>query len=105
MRCAVWIVALVAGLSPAPAFASQASNAAFELYRAGKYEAAIAAGEAANDGEAVAVAARAAFAQANLSEMPCLPCLQRVEASRAPLVDARYGASGRLRLSGGGRGL
>jgi tetratricopeptide (TPR) repeat protein len=70
---------LLAGLSGAAAFASETSKAAFELYRTGKYEAAIMAGEAAGDGESLAVAARAAFAEANLGETPCLPCLQRVE--------------------------
>jgi tetratricopeptide (TPR) repeat protein len=75
----VWIAALIGCLSSAPAFSSEASKAAFELYRTGKYEAAIASGETAGDGEALAVAARAAFARANLSDVPCLPCLQRVE--------------------------
>ncbi|HEY4264678.1 MAG TPA: hypothetical protein VGM72_05125 [Micropepsaceae bacterium] len=58
---------------------SAAEPSPFELYRAGKYEEAIAAGEAANDGNGLAMAARAAFAQANLSDKPCLSCLQRVE--------------------------
>jgi hypothetical protein len=69
---------LVAGLLCGPAIGAEPSP--FELYRAGKYEAAIAAGEAAGDGNGLAVAARAAFAEANLSEKPCLSCLQRVEA-------------------------
>jgi hypothetical protein len=69
---------LVAGLLCSPAMGAEPSP--FELYRAGKYEAAIAAGEAANDGNGLAMAARAAFAEANLSEKPCLSCLQRVEA-------------------------
>jgi hypothetical protein len=56
-----------------------AGVAPFDLYRAGQYEDAIKSGEAANTGQALAVAARAAFAEANLSEMPCMPCLQRVE--------------------------
>jgi hypothetical protein len=60
--------------------ATAAEPSPFELYRAGKYEEAIAAGEAANDGNGLAVAARAAFAEANLSEKPCLSCLRRVEA-------------------------
>jgi hypothetical protein len=60
-----------------PAFGAESP---FDLYRGGKYEAAIAAGQAANDGNGLAVAARAAFAEANLSEKPCLSCLQRVEA-------------------------
>ena len=77
---------------PACAFASAASDAAFELYRTGKYDAAIAAGEAAKDGESLAIAARAAFAEANLSETPCLSCLQRVEvlARRSIALDAAH---------------
>jgi hypothetical protein len=56
-----------------------ADIAPFDLYKAGRYEDAIKAGEATKTGEGLAVAARAAFAEANLSETPCLPCLQRVE--------------------------
>jgi hypothetical protein len=83
-------VFLVALLSCAPARAAETSP--FDLYRTGKYEAAIAAGEAAGTGEGLTVAARAAFAEANLSETPCLICLQRVEAlaRRAIAVDATH---------------
>jgi hypothetical protein len=76
----VWrltVAFLVTGLLCSPAMSAEQTP--FELYRAGKYEAAIAAGEATNDANGLAVAARAAFAQANLSEKPCLSCLQRVE--------------------------
>jgi hypothetical protein len=64
----------------------------FDLYKAGRYEDAIKAGEAANTGQGLAVAARAAFAEANLSEMPCPPCLQRVEtyARRSIALDAAH---------------
>jgi hypothetical protein len=62
----------------APAFA-QETKSPIELYRAGQYEAAIAAGEAANSGEGLAAAARAALAIANLRDVPCAPCLQRAE--------------------------
>ena len=65
-------------LSWVPAWAAETTP--FDLYRAGKYEEAIAAGEALGTGQGLATAARAAFAEANLSEKPCLSCLQRVEA-------------------------
>ena len=83
----VLMASLVAGLLCAPAFAAEITP--FELYRTGKYEAAIAAGEAANTGPDLATAARAAFAEANLSETPCLACLKRVEvlARRSILLD------------------
>ena len=69
-----------------------ADIAPFDLYKAGRYEDAIKAGEAANTGQGLAVAARAAFAEANLSEMPCMPCLQRVEsyARRSIALDAGH---------------
>jgi hypothetical protein len=69
-----------------------AETTPFDLYRAGRYEDAIKAGEAANTGQGLAVAARAAFAEANLSEMPCLPCLQRVEsyARRSIALDSEH---------------
>ena len=69
-----------------------AGIAPFDLYKAGRYEDAIKAGEAANTGQGLAVAARAAFAEANLSEMPCLSCLQRVEtyARRSIALDSAH---------------
>jgi len=69
-----------------------ADSAPFDLYKAGRYEDAIRAGEAAKTGEGLAVAARAAFAEANLSETPCLPCLDRVEtyARRSIALDASH---------------
>ena len=69
-----------------------AGIAPFDLYKAGQYEDAIKAGEAANTGQGLAVAARAAFAEANLSEIPCLPCLQRVEsyARRSIALDSMH---------------
>ena len=84
------VACLVACLWWHPAMSAEPSP--FELYRAGKYEAAIAAGEAANSGNGLAIAARAAFAQANLSETPCLACLQRVEAlaRRSVALDAMH---------------
>ncbi|HEX5278900.1 MAG TPA: hypothetical protein VFW28_02365 [Micropepsaceae bacterium] len=65
-----------------PVFAVHAQDAAtaFEHYQTGDYEGAIRIGEAANNGPGLAVAARAAFAAANLRDTPCLSCLQRVEA-------------------------
>ena len=69
-----------------------ADIAPFDLYKAGRYEDAIKAGEAANTGPGLAVAARAAFAEANLSETPCLACLQRVEtyARRSITLDSMH---------------
>jgi tetratricopeptide (TPR) repeat protein len=71
---------------------AQDAAAAFERYRMGDYEGAIAAGEATRTGEGLTVAARAAFAEANLRDMPCLPCLKRVEelSRRAIMLDPRH---------------
>jgi hypothetical protein len=62
-----------------PSALAQETKSPIELYRAGQYEAAIAAGETANTGEGLAAAARAALAIANLRDAPCLPCVQRAE--------------------------
>ena len=71
---------------------AQTADQAFERYRAGDYQGAIAIGEAAATGAGLAVAARAAFAQANLSDMPCLECLKRVEefAHRSIMLDMNH---------------
>jgi len=68
---------LISGLLCSPALSAETTP--FDLYSAGKYEEAIAAGEAAKTAIGLATAARAAFAEANLSDTPCLACLQRVE--------------------------
>ena len=73
---AVMFAAAFLGL---PAQAQDAATA-FEHYRMGDYQGAVRIGEAANNGPGLAVAARAAFAEANLRDTPCLSCLQQVEA-------------------------
>jgi hypothetical protein len=85
------IASLIAILACAPARAAETTTP-FELYRTGKYEEAIKAGEALGTGEGLATAARAAFAEANLSETPCLACLQRVEtlARRSIALDTMH---------------
>jgi hypothetical protein len=50
-----------------------------ELYAAGKYQSAIAAGIGQNDGAGFAVAARATLAEALMRDAPCLECLRRAE--------------------------
>ncbi len=71
---------------------AQDSTAAFERYRMGDYEGAIATGEAAKTGPGLAVAARAAFAESQLRDLPCLPCLKRVEefARRSIMLDMSH---------------
>jgi hypothetical protein len=51
-----------------------------DLYVKGGYAAAIAAGDARGDAEGLAIAARAALADANLRDAPCLSCLRYAEA-------------------------
>ena len=79
MRCPLGAALTAAAIWSCGSLAFAAETSPFDLYRAGKYEEAIAAGQAAGTGEGLTVAARAAFAEANLSEMPCLSCLRRVE--------------------------
>src|SRR5882672_441591 len=62
------------------ASAAERGNAPMDLYRAGNYEAAVAAGEAEGSGDSLAVAARAVLADANLRDVPCMTCLKRAEA-------------------------
>lgn len=90
-RSAPVLAVLFACLCLSAAHAQDAA-AAFERYRMGDFEGAIATGEAAKTGPALAVAARAAFAEANLRDMPCLPCLKRVEdlARRSIMLDPNH---------------
>ena len=63
------------------AFAGAAQAATpFDLYEQGKYDDAIAAGIAQNDGAGYATAARAALAAETMRSAPCLECLKRAEA-------------------------
>ena len=73
-------VALFTVMSCTSALTIERGNAAMDLYRAGNYEAAVAAGEAEDSGESLAVAARAVLAEANLRDVPCMACLKRAEA-------------------------
>jgi tetratricopeptide (TPR) repeat protein len=76
----------------ASALAVEPGNAPMDLYRAGNYEAAVAAGEAEGSGASLAVAARAVLADANLRDIPCMTCLQRAEAlaRRSTALDTRH---------------
>ena len=68
-----------------PASAQEAA----ELYRAGQYQAAIAAGERTGSADALIAAAQGAFADATLRDAPCAACLQRAHdlAKRAIAAD------------------
>ena len=71
---------------------AQDAATAFQHYQMGDYQGAVSIGEAANNGPGLAVAARAAFAEANLGDTPCLSCLQQVEtlARRSIMLDATH---------------
>lgn len=70
---------------------ADAAESVRDLYVRGDYAAAIRAGEAENAPPALAEAARAAIADAQMQERPCLACLARAEtlARRAVMMDAR----------------
>jgi len=89
MRAVMAVSAFCACISAAHA---QDAAAAFERYRLGDYEGAIATGDAAKTGEGLAVATRAAFAEAQLRDMPCQSCLKRVEdlARRSIMLDMNH---------------
>lgn len=86
---AVLILAIACLGSPVHA---QDADTAFEHYRMGDYQGAIRIGEAVNNGPGLAVASRAAFAEANLRDTPCLSCLQQVEtiARRSIMLDMAH---------------
>jgi hypothetical protein len=67
------------------------SSALFALYAQGHYQDAMRRGEDSHAAEGLAIAARAALADAMTRPEPCLPCLQRAEddARRAIALDTR----------------
>ena len=86
---AVIVACLFAALQFGSAAAAVSSSIKpLDLYVRGDYAAAIEAGEKANDGEGLAVAARAVLAEADLGDAPCLSCLQRAEAYAQRAIDA-----------------
>jgi hypothetical protein len=70
---------------------AHAAGNAYDLYKAGQYEPAIAAGLAQNNAEGFTLAARATLAEAIVRVPPCLDCLKRAEgyARRAIAADAK----------------
>jgi hypothetical protein len=83
---------LSVALSCTPALTAERGKSAMDLYRAGNYEAAVAAGEVEGTGESLAVAARAVLADANLRDAPCMTCLRRAEAlaRRSIALDTKH---------------
>ncbi len=81
---------LGAGAPSQTGAATGAVPSAFDLYAAGKYDDAIAAGLSQNNAQGFVIAARAALAGAQMRDAPCLDCLQRAEgfARRAIAADA-----------------
>jgi hypothetical protein len=79
-----WALALL--LSGVPG--AHAADPLYALYAAGHYEQAISAGEAAHTGAGLALAARAALADAAQRPRPCLACLERAEAFARKAVAA-----------------
>ena len=68
-----WLTGAVFAFLISPAIAATP----LDLYVAGKYQAAIDAGVAQNSAAGLAMASRAALADAMMHETPCLECLQR----------------------------
>jgi hypothetical protein len=85
-------VVLVTIMSCTSALTVERGNAPADLYRAGNYEAAVAAGEAEGNGASLAVAARAVLSDASLRDGPCMTCLRRAEAlaRRSIALDAEH---------------
>lgn len=84
----VFLIALLCALLATPA---EAAESVRDIYVRGDYAGAMREGDAQNTGAALAEAARAAIADAQLRDTPCLECLQRAEnfARRAVALDAR----------------
>jgi tetratricopeptide (TPR) repeat protein len=85
MRAAAAALLMVFALV-APAWAGAQTPDA--LYRAGQYDAAIAAGRAAGDANGYAEAARAELAKERLRDAPCLACLKRAESDARKAIAA-----------------
>jgi len=68
-------------------------NALFALYAQGHYEDAMREGDAANDAPGLAVAARAALADAMMRQEPCLSCLKRGETFARRAIAADWNAA------------
>lgn len=85
---AAFLIALIVALL---AFPTAAAETVRDLYVRGDYAGAMREGEAQNTSTVLAEAARAAIADAQLRDMPCLECLRRAEnfARRAVTLDAR----------------
>lgn len=81
-------VLLALALATTPA---AAADSLFALYASGQYEAAMRAGAESGTAESLAIAARAALADAAMRPQPCLSCLKRAEdfARRAVAADPR----------------
>jgi hypothetical protein len=69
------------------------SNALFALYAQGHYEEAMREGAAANTAPGLAIAARAALADAMMRPTPCLLCLKRGESFARRAIAADWNAS------------
>ena len=82
-----WLTGAVFAFLISPAIAATP----LDLYVAGKYQAAIDAGVAQNSAAGLAMASRAALADAMMHETPCLECLQRAEgfARKAVALDPK----------------
>jgi hypothetical protein len=78
-----------------PAMPVCAADEFYALYAEGRYDEAMRAGEAAGSAQSLAIAARAALAQAAMRTAPCLECLERAEA------DARKAVAADPRLTDG----
>ena len=81
----ILLLALVLLAAPAAA-----ADGLFQIYASGRYDEAMRAGAAANTADGLAIAARAALADAAIRPQPCLDCLKRAEdfARRAMAADA-----------------
>ncbi|HEX3753515.1 MAG TPA: hypothetical protein VHV26_00425 [Rhizomicrobium sp.] len=89
--------ALLLAASPV---AAKAADSPYAIYAAGHYEEAMHAGEAARNAAGLAIAARAALADAMERPQPCMICLQRAEsfANRAIAAGPGY-ADGQVWLA------
>ena len=73
-----------------PVSAASVNDGVYELYASGRYDEAMRFGEASNSASGLAIAARAALADAMMRARPCLECLKRAEdfARRSTAADA-----------------
>ena len=95
-----WALAFALSFTGMSVVRAAENPSAYQLYEAGAFAAAMAAGESEGDASGLIIAARAAIADAELRDAPCAVCLTRLEnVARHAIAEAPGAAEGYIYLS------